>query len=115
VQPAEVVTATLTVLPVAGPDAVVGAMAYVQGSGAPDCSTFTVWSATVTMADRSIVSELGATSSLTVPAPLPDAPLATLIQVAAVEAVHAQPTVVSTADVTDPPPAATRWSAGLTE
>jgi hypothetical protein len=68
----------------------------------PPCVTVTVRPAMVTVVERAVDCEEAATVRMTDPEPLPLAGL-TDIQVAAVDAVHAQPLVVVMASVTFPP------------
>ena len=79
----------------------------------PPCVTVTVRPAMVAVADRAVDCDEAVTVSVTDPEPLPLAGL-TDIQVAALDAVHAQPLVVVTASVTLPPGAAMETVVGET-
>jgi hypothetical protein len=103
-QPAGAVTLTLDVPAPAATDSVVGDAENVQGT--PACVTVTVCPATVTVPVRELVLEFAAIVSVTDPFPLPDAGL-TVIHDAPLDAVQAQPVVVTTVTDEVPAPAAT--------
>ena len=81
----------------------VGAMLKLH---APACVTVTACPAIVSVPVRGLVELFVATEYATVPLPVPLPPLVTVIQDALLAPVHAQPEVVVTAVVNDPPPAA---------
>ena len=58
---------------------------------------------------------VGATFSLTLPSPDPLAPDVTVIQLALLADVHAQPPAAVTDTVTSPPPASSCWLCGAIE
>ena len=71
-----------------------------------------VFPATVAVPVRDAVPVLAATLKLTVPAPLPAAPVATVIQDALLTAVHGQPAAALTVVLAVPPAADTDWLMG---
>ena len=71
----------------------------------PCCVTVTVCPAMVRVPVREVVAVLAATLRLTVPLPEPLAPAVTVIQVALLVAVHAQPVPAVTVTLLGPPAA----------
>jgi hypothetical protein len=72
-----------------------------------------VWPAMVAVPVRAVVEVLAATSSETVPSPLPLAPLVTVSHDAVLVAVHAQPDGLVTVTLSDSPAATALAVAGL--
>ena len=101
-QPVLPVTDVLAGPAVAGTLIVVGDKLNVQLPAAA-WTTVKVLPAIVTVPVRVVVAAFAATVSVTVPLPEPLAPLATLIQLALLTAVHAQPAAVVTDVLSDPP------------
>jgi hypothetical protein len=109
-QPAAAVTATLPEPPAATKPWDAGERLNVQLAAA--CVTLNVCPATVSVAERAEVVVFAAAANVTVPLPLPVAPAEIVTQPALLAAVHAQPAVVVTSTVPDPPAAANDWLAG---
>jgi hypothetical protein len=112
-QPLVVVTAIVELSPLAGEFRLTGEIENVQG--APAWVTVKVWPATVSVPVRDEVDVLAATVNATVPLPLPEAPLVTVIHAALLVAVQAQPLVVVTATVELSPAAGEFQLAGAME
>jgi hypothetical protein len=87
-QPAGVVTLTVPLVALSAADTLDGEIVVVQGT--PCCVTVTAWPAIVTVPLRDPLAALAAIVSETVPLPVPEAPLPTVIQAAPLTAVHAQ-------------------------
>jgi hypothetical protein len=68
--------------------------------------------ATDSVADRELDVVFAETLKLTVPLPVPLAPVTTVTQLTLSEAVHAQPAVVVTATLPDPPAGTNAWDVG---
>ena len=81
----------------------------------PSCVTANVCPATVSEPDRGLVDGFAATVNPTVPLVVPLLPLVTVIQLALLVAVHAQPLDVVTAVENDAPAATTLADAGEIE
>jgi hypothetical protein len=81
----------------------------------PGCDTVNVCPAMVTVPVRKAVVGLAATVYPTDPLPLPLAPEVTVIQLALLTPVHAQPADVVTVTVPVPPPATTDCVVGEIE
>src|SRR4051794_30645245 len=109
-QPAVVVTATLPEPPAAAKFCDAGERLNAQLAAAS--VTVKVWPATVNVADRAAVVVFAAAVNVTVPPPVPVAPVAMTTHPALLDAVHAQPALVVTVTVPDPPAAAKDWLAG---
>jgi hypothetical protein len=109
VQPAWVSTVSIPVPPAAAWVKDSGLTTNVQGA---DCVTVKVLVAIVTVALRALVVVFAATLKLTVPLAEPLAPAVTVIQLAPLVAVHAQPDVVVTATVPVPAVPANAWVDG---
>jgi hypothetical protein len=103
-QPAPAVTLTDVVSPEAADERELEEIAYEQGAAA-SCVTLKVWPAMVAVPVRALVAVFAATARLTVPLPLPLAPLATLSHAAPLDAVQAQPAGLVTATVSVSPAA----------
>jgi hypothetical protein len=97
------VTETATDSPAAGEVRLVGEIAYVHG--VPAWVTLKVWPAMVIVPVRWAVPVLAATTTLTVPLPVPDPPEPTLSQVALLVVLQAHVLPAVTATATDSPEA----------
>ena len=102
-QPVVVVTAVVNDPPAAAAVCAFGEIVKLQ---IPLCVTVSVCPAIVSVPVRGLVAVFAPTEYATVPFPVPLSPLVTVIQDALLTPVHAQPVVVVTAVVNDPPPAA---------
>jgi hypothetical protein len=100
-QPAPVVTAIDPFAPAAATDCEVGEIEDVQPVGS--CVTVNVRPAIVAVAVRCDVVVFGAALKVTVPLPVPLAPLVRVSQAVLLTAVHVHPAVVVTAVEGDPP------------
>ena len=109
-QPAVVVTATLPEPPAATKLCDAGERLNAQLAAA--CVTVKVCPATVNVADRADVVVFAEAANVTVPLPLPVAPVETVTHPALLAAVQAQPAPLVTAIVPEPPAAAKDWLAG---
>jgi len=98
-QPAGDVTLTVPVVAPSAAETLDGEIVVVQGT--PCWVTVTAWPAIVTVPVRAPLAALAAIDSETVPFPMPDAPLATVIHAAELTAVHehAAPPVTETVPV----------------
>ena len=106
-QPADAVTATLPEPPAATTVWDTGERLNAQLAAA--CVTLKVCPAIVKVAERADVVVFAAAVKVTVPLPLPVPPAEMVTQPALLVAVHAQPPVVVTSTVPDPPAAANDW------
>jgi hypothetical protein len=94
---AGIVTDTVPWVPVAGTEALTGAIVAVQAI--PACVTVNVWPPTVNVPVRLVMSGFAPTENATVPSPVPDAPDVIEIHDADDVAFQVQPVVVSTLSV----------------
>ena len=113
VQLAPAVTSTLDAPPPDATDVPGADSAYSHDAGA-GCDTVTVLPAIVTVPIRSALPVFAATVSETLPVPVPDAPLAIVIQLALEAADQSHVSVAVTATDTEPPSEATAAVAGET-
>src|SRR5205814_4556552 len=84
----------------------------VEVHGTPACVTVKVFPAIVSVPVRDVPAVFAATLNVTLPLPEPDAPVVTVIHVALLTAVHAQPVGAVTVVLPVPPAAATDWLVG---
>src|SRR5207244_7607218 len=109
-QPAAAVTVTVPDPPPTATACDAGASVEVHGT--PACVTVNVLPAIVSVPVREVPAVFAATLNVTLPLPEPDAPVVTVIHVALLTAVHAQPVGAVTVVLPVPPPATTDWLVG---
>lgn len=107
------VTLTDSCPPFAPTDCVAGKAVYVHVSAA--CEIVTVWPATVSVAERTLVVAFAATEYPTGPLPDPDAPDVIVIHPAFEAAIHAQPVPADTETEPVAPADTTDCVVGVTE
>src|SRR5439155_1610012 len=84
----------------------------VEVHGTPACVTVKVLPATVSVPVRDVPAVFAAMLNVTLPLPVPAAPVATVIHASLLTAVHAHPVGAVTVVLPVPPPATTDWLVG---